>query len=170
MRTFFLATLVILTLSACGQRPWTEHVYADWGFAASSPSQPVKRDTSRNEGGRTIRAVAVEGAGQDKDLSIGVIELTGVEKPADQLMSESVRAIAAGRPVNVAYWALGERGQHMGRAAVIDEGNGMKLALRVLVANGRLYQVSARSLGTTSPRATRFLDSFRLIEPAVVAP
>lgn len=164
MRRFILATLAVLTLSACSQRSWTEHVYPDWGFAASFPAPPASRDTTRVKDGRYMRGVAVEGQGRDKDLTVGAMDLTGVDKPAGQLMAESVQAIAAGRPVTVAPWALGERGGHRGRVAVIDEGAGMKLTLRVLVANGRLYQVSARSMGTTSPKAKRFLDSFRLIE------
>lgn len=166
MRTFILATLAILALAACSQRPWAEHVYPEWGFAAAFPSPPETRDTSRAQDGRTIRGVAVEGQGQDEGLTIGVIDLTGVQKPNDQLMAEAVQGIAAGRPVRMSYWATGDRGQHMGRAAVIDEGAGMKLTLRVVVANGRLYQFSARSMGETSPKAKRFLDSFRIIEPA----
>ena len=166
MRNLIRAVLAVLALAACTQRPWTEHLYPEWGFAAAFPSPPATRDATRAQGDRTVRGVAVEGRGQDKGLSIGVMDLTGVEKPADQLMAEAVQAIAAGRPVTMTYWATGERGRHMGRAAVIDEGAGMKLTLRVVVANGRLYQVSARSMGTTSPKAGKFLDSFRVIEPA----
>lgn len=166
MRIIVLAALALVALGGCMQRPWVKHTYPEWGFTAWFPSEPVARDTTTTQDGRTVRGFAVEGGEKDKDLAIGVIDLTGVDKPDDQVMAESVRAIAAGKPFNMAYWALGPAGaQHMGRAAVVDQGGGMKLQLRVLVANGKLYQVSARSLGTTSPKAKEFLESFQIIEP-----
>lgn len=163
MRILMLTITIALALGGCMARPWSEHAYPAWGFAAAFPAAPVEADTST----ATVRSFAVTGAGEDKSLAVGVIDLTGVTKPDDQVMSEAIQAIAGDRPVNVAYWALGPAGaQHMGRAAVIDRGGGLKMTLHVLVANGRLYQVSAVSLGARSPRTEKFLDSFRIIEPA----
>ena len=163
MRILMLTMTIALALAGCMARPWTEHAYPAWGFAAAFPAPPVEADTST----ATVRSFAVTGSGEDKTLAVGVIDLTGVTKPDDQVMSEAIAAIAGDRPVTVAYWALGPAGnQHMGRAAVIDRGAGLKMTLHVLVANRRLYQVSAVSLGSKSPTTEKFLDSFRIIEPA----
>ena len=161
MRILMLTITLAFALAGCMARPWTEHAYPAWGFAAAFPAPPVESDTST----ATVRSFAVNGAGEDRTLAIGVIDLTGVSKTDDQVMSEAIQAIAGDRPVTVAYWALGPAGaQQMGRAAVIDRGGGLKMTLHVLVANRRLYQVSAVSLGTKSPKTERLLDSFRLIE------
>ncbi len=163
MRILILTITVAFALAGCMARPWTEHAYPAWGFAAAFPAPPVETDTSTP----AVRGFAVTGSGEDKTLAIGVIDLTGVTKPDDQVMSEAIAAIAGGRPVTVAYWALGPAdAQYMGRAAVIDRGAGLKMTLHVLVANRRLYQVSAVSLGSKSPKTEKFLDSFRIIEPA----
>lgn len=163
MRILMLTITIAFALAGCLARSWTEHAFPAWGFAAAFPAPPVETDTSAAR----VRSVAVTGSGEDKTLAIGVIDLTGVTKPDDQVMSEAIAAIAGDRPVTVAYWALGPAGaQHMGRAAVIDRGGGLKMTLRVLVANRRLYQVSAVSLGASSPKTEKFLDSFRIIEPA----
>ncbi len=162
MRILMLTMTIVLALAGCMARPWTEHAYPAWGFAVAFPAQPVEADTSTG----TVRSFAVTGSGDDKTLAVGVIDLTGVTKPDDQVMSEAIAAIAGDRPVTVAYWALGPAGaQHMGRAAVIDRGAGLKMTLHVLVANRRLYQISTVSLGTRSPKTEKFLDSFRIIEP-----
>ena len=161
MRILMLTITLAFALAGCMARPWTEHAYPAWGFAAAFPAPPVESDTST----ATVRSFAVNGAGEDRTLAIGVIDLTGVSKTDDQVMSEAIQAIAGDRPVTVAYWALGPAGaQPLGRAAVIDRGGGLKMTLHVLVANRRLYQVSAVSLGTKSPKTERLLDSFRLIE------
>ena len=163
MRILILTITVAFALAGCMARPWTEHAYPAWGFAAAFPAPPVETDTSTP----AVRGFAVTGSGEDRTLAVGVIDLIGVTKPDDQVMSEAIAAIAGDRPVTVAYWALGPAGaQRLGRAAVIDRGGGLKMTLRVLVANGRLYQVSAVSLGAKSPKTEKFLDSFRIIEPA----
>jgi hypothetical protein len=163
MRILMLTLTIALALAGCLARSWTEHAYPAWGFAAAFPAPPIEADTST----ATVRSFALTGSGEDKTLAVGVIDLTGVTKPDEQVMSEAIAAIAGDRPVTVAYWALGPAGaQHMGRAAVIDRGGGLKMTLHVLVANGRLYQVSAVSLGAKSPKTEKFLGSFRIIEPA----
>ncbi len=163
MLTITVAFALASALAGCMARPWTEHAYPAWGFAAAFPAAPVETDTST----AAVRSFAVTGSGEDKTLAIGVIDLTGVTKPDDQVMSEAIAAIAGDRPVTVAYWALGPAGnQHMGRAAVIERGGGLKMTLRVLVANRRLYQISTVSLGSKSPKTETFLDSFRIMEPA----
>lgn len=162
MRIAMLTITIALALAGCMARAWTEHAYPAWGFAVAFPAAPVETDTSTP----AVRGFAVTGSGEDKTLAVGVIDLAGVTRPDDQVMSEAIAAIAGDRPVNVAYWAPGPAGsQQTGRAAVIEQGGGLKMTLHVLVANDRLYQVSTLSLGAKSPKTEKFLDSFRIIEP-----
>jgi len=162
------ATAVLLT--ACMARPWTEHKWPAWGFAASYPGAVVEQPGSPGGNGVPPLLFAVDGAGEDKDLSVAVVDLSAADTPDDAAMNAAVDRLAQGHPVQITYWATGDQGQHMGRSALIDDGAGIFRTVHVVVFQKRLYEVSGRALGKSSPKVDKFLDSFRLIEPVGPAP
>ena len=163
------ATAAVL-LSACMARPWTEHKWPAWGFAVSYPGAIAEQPGSPGGPGVPPLLFAVDGVGEDKDLSVAVVDLRGSDMPEDQAINAAVERVSQGRPTQITYWATGDKGEHMGRSAVIDQGAGMFLTVHVAASNGRLYEISGRSMGKDSPKVTKFLYSFRLIEPPAPAP
>jgi hypothetical protein len=164
MRGVVLAISAALLLSGCMARPWTEHAYPAWGFAVSYPGAVVEEPGGPPAEGRPPLLFAVDGAGEDSDLSVAIVDLASADVSDEEAINQAVQRIAHGRDTHIAYWATGDRGQHMGRAAVIEEGAGLKQSLHLVVYNHRLYEVSGRSMGAQSPKVAKFLDSFRLIE------
>jgi hypothetical protein len=143
---------------------WKEYQVAESGFAVRLPTEPERTETS--QGPMTLRTYGVDrGAGQ---TSFGVMCMTfdGVDGdlPPETLdqMAQAMTSQPGMKVTKDEKLTIGGRAaRHLEVAG--DQGDG-KVAIRVVLGKGRVYQVMALGKGAgalSGPEVKTFFDSFR---------
>jgi hypothetical protein len=143
---------------------WKEYQLQDSGIAVKLPAEPERSETS--QGAVTIRTYGVE-LGDDR-TSFGVLCMSfqGVEEELPPETLDQMSAAMAKQPgmkitKEEKLTAAGLPARHVEVSA--DEGEG-RMAIRIVLGKGRVYQLMAMGKGPTAlagPEVKAFFESFR---------
>jgi hypothetical protein len=143
---------------------WKEYQLQDSGIAVKLPAEPERSETS--QGAVTIRTYGVE-LGDDRP-SFGVLCMSfqGVEEEFPPETLDQMAAAMAKQPgmkitKEEKLTAAGLPARHVEVSA--EEGGG-RMAVRIVLGKGRVYQLMAMGKGPTAlagPEVKAFFESFR---------
>jgi hypothetical protein len=166
-----LAAALLAILAACAPPHTQTYDNAAWGFRADFEEPPVVREAPATPDGTHPRNFLAESTANGRDLAVSVTDASLTKKDIDELSTEAEPMIAksmGGDPGPKAYVATAEG--TLGREFAIMKNGSPMMMVRVFLANGRYYQIGAKSvLGVDDPAAKAFLDSFHITGAAAAA-
>jgi hypothetical protein len=159
-----VAAAGLLALAACGSHAPTPTPYANsaWGFGATFPGKPTVTETQASA--TQAHSLLVEANVGGEDFAVNVLDATGAEGDPSDIMDRAQKVLADAQDLDVGASTPVTIGDLTAREVRFDKDGKPVMLTRLLMINGRLYEINANSQkGPSDPAVKAFLNSFHLV-------